>query len=104
MAFDMYVGDRREVIHEHETPLFTLAAASAGDFPQLNALWSRFYSDSSLYPEQAQALVHELLALHARHGGPGGQGGKGMAQTVLRLAAFFSAAACAGRSIRCSGD
>lgn len=101
MAFDMYAKDRHEAIHNQDEYIFSFASEAPHEFPQLNALWSKFYSDFNLYPEQAAALVHELLALHARYGP---QGGKGMALLVLRLAQFFSAAACAKIGVRCAGD
>ena len=101
MAFDMYAAGLRESIDEQDATLFALAAEAPGDFPQLNALWARFYGDVKLDSDQAGALVHELLMLHARFGA---QAGHRFAALVLRLAQFFSAAHRAGAVVRCSGD
>jgi hypothetical protein len=97
----MYAGDRHEAIHDQDEYIFSFALETTGAFPQLEAMWSRFYSEFSLTPEQAGALVHELLLLHKRFGA---QSGKGMAILVLQLAQFFSAAAQSDSTVRCVGD
>lgn len=101
MAFDLYFGEQHEAIHHHEEYIFLLAEEAPGAFPLLESLWSRFYSEFNLTPEQSAALVHELLALHE---GNGAQAGKAMPALVLRLAQFFSAAWRAKASVRCAGD
>ncbi|WP_172205366.1 hypothetical protein [Niveibacterium sp. COAC-50] len=101
MAFDMYAGDRHEAIYDQDEYIFAYVAEAPGAFPQLEALYSRFYSEFSLTPEHAGLLVHELLALHDRFGA---NSGKAQAGLVLRLAQFFSAAARNSICVRCSGD
>lgn len=70
MAFDMYLDKRHEAIGEHEEYIFSLAAEPPRDFPLLGRVWSKFYSDFTLSPEEAATLVHEFLALHERHATP----------------------------------
>ncbi len=101
MAFDLYADGRHEAIGEQDAYVFSLASQAPGDFPQLNALWARFYEVFNIDAEQAGALVHELLVLYARYGA---HAGKGLAPLVLRLAHFFSTAHRTGTAIRCIGD
>lgn len=101
MAFDMYAGERHEAIQSHEEFLFAFSAEATQDFPQLNGLWARFYSDFTLEPEQASELAHEILMLHERYGS---HGGKTFSAMALRLAQFFSYSWRNKIFIRCSGD
>ncbi|MCC6075411.1 hypothetical protein ACFPTX_20705 [Pseudomonas sp. GCM10022188] len=87
MAFDMYAGARHEAIQSHEEYLFAFSAEAITDFPQLNAIRAKFYSDFTLGPEQSSELTHEILTLHERYEN---QGGKAFSATALRLAQFFS--------------
>ena len=97
----MYAGDRHEAIYAQDEYLFAYIAEAPRDFPQLKTLYSHFYSEIRLTPEQAELLVHELLCLHDRFGV---EAGKGLGALVLRLAPFFSAAARNHIGIRCVGD
>ena len=100
MAFDMYAGDRRERIESHEEFLFSLAS-DAPNYPELSALWENFYNSPRLSPQQANAVVHELIALLAANGG---NTNKVLNSVVGRLLPFFSAACRNGHEIRCSSD
>ena len=101
MAFDMYLGDRREKVDDHEEYIFTMAAVEPTKYPQLNSIWSRFYSSFVIDCEEANALVHELLQLHEANASGAN---KSLALLVLRLTQFFSAAARSGGEIKCDGD
>jgi hypothetical protein len=101
VAFDMYLGDRREKIDENEEYIFTMASASAQEYPELLALWSRFYSSFQLSPGQASALIHELLCLLEEQDSPAN---KPLSALVLRLSRFFSAACRSNQPIACAGD
>ena len=101
MAFDMYLGDRREKVEDHEEYIFTMAAAEPSRFPHLNSIWARFYSSFDIDSEQANALVHELLELHETNAAGGS---KSFPLLVLRLTQFFSAAVRASAQVKCHGD
>ena len=101
MAFDMYSGERHEPIRDQDEFLFAFAEQDKGRYPVLLKLWANFYSEFVLTPQEAAALVHELLELHDRHEA---NAGKSMAGLVLRLAKFFSASAVSNVSVRCAGD
>ena len=101
MAFDMYLGDRREKVEDHEEYIFTMAAAEPVKFPHLNSIWAQFYSSFDVDSEQANALVHELLELHETNATGSG---KAFPVVVLRLAEFFSAAVRAKAKVKCHGD
>jgi len=101
VAFDMYLDDRHEAIRDADQYIFSLASEPAGAYPALGAVWSRFYSQFSIEPVEAERLVRELLALYAEHGR---DAGPGYAELTLRLACFFSRAAVSGSAVRCAGD
>ncbi len=97
----MYLGERHEKIDYHEEYIFSLASTSAEHYPELNALWSRFYSSFQLTPSQANALIHELLSLlEEQDPAPN----KPLSALVLRLSRFFSAASRSNQQIKCAGD
>lgn len=101
MAFDMYLGDRREKVDAHEDYIFTMASDAPTSYPQLNSIRSRFYSSFVIEHEQANNLVHELLQLHEENASGAT---KSFASLVLRLTMFFSTAARLGLQIKCHGD
>ncbi len=98
MAFDMYLGDRHEKIDHHEDFIFTLIGD--GDaYPELARIWTEFYSNFVIAPEQANRLVHELILLVAT-----AAENQVLTRLVLRLLPFFSAAYVSGQGIQCHGD
>lgn len=101
MAFDMYAGERSERIDHHEEFLFSLVAADESEYPQLMSIWERFYDGPCLAPEQAGAIVHELIELLSNNGG---EQGSHLAKIVMRLLPFFSFAYKRGLKIKCSSD
>jgi hypothetical protein len=62
MAFDMYLGQRREKIDHHEEFSFELIEDEAM-YPELSRIWEGFYRSPVISPEQANRLVHELIML-----------------------------------------
>ncbi len=62
MGFDLYCGDRQAAIAPFEDFIFSFVV---GDdrFPSLNKLWQQYYSDPTISPDMANALVNELLLL-----------------------------------------
>ena len=101
MAFDMSAGDRQDCIDHPEEYILQLAAEKPAQYPELCDLWVAFYNGPSLSPEQAGALVHELLDLLLAHGGASN---RPMADEVMRLMAFFSHAYRRGLKIDCQSD
>jgi hypothetical protein len=101
MAFDMYFGTRHEKIDTYEEHIFQLVLAAPERFPQLDSIGDRFYSDFSLSPEQANAVIHELLLLLEEQGE---NPEKSLSLLIFRLVQFFSAACRANQDIRCAGD
>lgn len=101
MAFDMRAGDRRENIGHHEEFLFALAQENESHYPELLAVWNAFYSAPRISSADAGALVHELIDLLSSNGG---LSNKPLANTVVRLLPFFSAAHRSQQEIRCSSD
>lgn len=101
MAFDMYLEGQHQAIRGADEYIFTLASESTASYPVLASIWSRFYSQFSLTPEEAERLVHELLRLYGEHET---SAARGFAELTLRLACFFSRASVAGLPIKCVGD
>lgn len=101
MPFDMYANGQHEAIGHQEEFIFALAQEDGQRFPALSALWSAYYDDPLLSPEQAGALLHELIDLLASHGG---MAHKALAHTVVRLLPFFSMACKGGHEIRTESD
>lgn len=99
VAFDMYFGSRREAVFDYEQ--YLLAMAEPARFPQLSTISARFYERFSLSPQQANACVHELLAILDEYGPAGNNA---ISLLVLRLVSFFSAAYRTGENIQCVGD
>ena len=100
MSFDLYCGDRQAAISPFEEFIFSFVD---GDdrFPYLNELWRQYYSDPTISPDMANALVHELLLLKET------LDPTTWAQTQLvgdRLLSFFSAAYREQQTIRCVSD
>lgn len=100
MALDMYFEGQHQAIRDADEYIFTLADSSAA-YPALASIWSRFYSEFSITPEEAGCLVNELLALYSAHTH---DASRGFAELTLRLACFFSKASVAGLTIKCVGD
>ncbi|RYD82425.1 MAG: hypothetical protein EOP84_09430 [Verrucomicrobiaceae bacterium] len=101
MGFDMHAGDRRESIGHHEEFLFSLAQEDESRYPELLAVWHTFYNGPRISWSQAGALVHELIDLLSSNGG---LASKPLANTVVRLLPFFSAAHRTQQEVRCSSD
>lgn len=101
MAFDMYAGDAKESIEHHEEFIFVLATENSSRYPQLSALWDRFYDDPSLSPQQSNSLVHELIDLLTSNGGGVN---KPLANLILRILPFFSRAFQGQTEVRCTSD
>jgi outer membrane cobalamin receptor len=100
MSFELYCGDRRTAISPHEDFIFSFVVDDPR-FPSLNELWQRYYSDPTLSPEMANALVHELLLLKDT------LDAATWARTQWvgdRLLSFFSAAYRERQVIRCTSD
>lgn len=101
MSFDMYANGEHAAIRLHEEFMFTLVQADAQRFPALSALWKVYYDDPVIPPAQANALLHELIALLDKHGGASN---KALSHTVLRLLPFFSMACQGGHEIHTESD
>lgn len=101
MAFDLHAGGRREHIGHHEEFLFTLAQENESRYPELLAVWNAFYSGPRISSARAGAIVHELIDLLSSNGG---LANKPLANTVVRLLPFFSAAYRSQQEVRCSSD
>lgn len=97
MAFDMYLGKKREQIHAHDESLFS-AIAGNPNFPHLNWLWENFYKSPRINPSDSNLLVHELISFK------GSNSDKSIDFLVDRLISFFSDAYVTGGSIVCSSD
>lgn len=101
MALDLYANGQHAAIGLQDEFMFALAAADVQRFPALSALWMAYYDDPALTPEQANALLHELIALLDCYGGISN---KALAHTVVRLLPFFSMASKGGHEIRTESD
>jgi hypothetical protein len=101
MPFDMYANGQHEAIEHHEEFIFALAQADAPRFPALSSLWDAYYDDPRISAAQASALLHELIALLASHGGTAN---KALTNTVVRLLPFFSMACRGGHEITTQSD
>lgn len=101
MPLDLYANDQHAAIGLQDGFLFDLAQADAPRFPALAALWDAFYDDPVIPPEQANALLHELIALLDSHGGTAN---KALTHTIVRLLPFFSMASQGGHTIRAESD
>ena len=101
MAFDMHADGDRQMIGLHEEFIFHLANADEDAFPALMWLWDAYYDSPAISPQQASALMHELLELWARHGA---EGNPALSRLCLRLLRFFSRAARANVTIRTCSD
>ena len=101
MAFDMHADGDQQMIGLHEEFIFQLAQADEDAFPTLMWLWDAYYDSPPISPQQASALVHELLELWARHGA---EDNPALSRLCLRLLPFFSRAARGNATIRTSSD
>ena len=101
MAFDMHADGDHQIIGLHEEFIFHLARADEDAFPTLMWLWDAYYDGPLISPQQASALMHELLELWARHGA---EGNPALSRLCLRLLRFFSRAVRANATIRTSSD
>lgn len=97
----MYASDTREVIGPQEEFIFLHVAKDPSRYPQLAAIWAKFYDDPCLSPPQSGALVHELIDLLACHGGASN---KPLMNVVVRLLVFFSMAFREQVDVRCASD
>jgi hypothetical protein len=100
MAFDMYAGEKHEMIDHHEEFIFSLIKKQS-DYPELDSIWSAFYDDPHLSVNQADLLTHELIALLANNGG---SNNKQLCTVVNRLVEFFSFAYANKIQIKCLSD
>ena len=98
----MSAGGREESIRHGEEYVLQMAADDAARYPQLHALWCAFFDDPRFSPQQAGAMVHELIELLDRHGNGGRE--RGLTYTVSRWLAFFSHAARGGYEIETNSD
>ena len=100
MSLELYCGDRQAAIAPHEDFIFSFVIDDPR-FPDLNELWQQYYSDPTISPAQANALVHELLLLKDT------LDWATWARTQVvgdRLLSFFSAAYREQQVIRCTSD
>jgi len=102
MGFDMSAGEREESIRHGEEYILQMVAEDAKCYPQLYALWRAFFDDPRFSPQQAEAMVHELIELLDRHGNGGRE--RNLTHSVLRWLAFFSYAARGGHEIETYSD
>ncbi len=65
MPFDIYLDEERVFIDHHEEHMFDLINED-DNYPQLNWIWEEFYNGPVIYPNIANDLVHELIALRQR--------------------------------------
>ena len=84
MAFDMYADQMEEKFEHNEEYLFSYIN-ELEEFPILNWIWEEFYKSPRISPDQANAIVHELIYLSTLHSSD-----KQLINTVLRLLPFFS--------------
>lgn len=90
MAFNMYTGERHEVIGDGDELLFQLINdKDRRHCAELLRLSDRFYSNPRISPSQAGALVHKLTYLLVANGGCPN---KTLARIVVRLLPLFSTA------------
>ncbi|MEJ6001230.1 hypothetical protein [Paucibacter soli] len=101
MAFDMFANGNHERIDHHEEFLFALAGENEARYPELLAVWERFYDDPHISARQAGVLVHELIELLTQNGGIAN---KPLAQVAARLLSFFSLAYKSNIEVTCSSD
>ncbi len=101
MAFDMHIADARACVDHHEEFFFTLVEQDEVRYPQLAAIWARFYDDPIISPSQADVVVHKLIDLLTANGGVSN---KPLASVVLRIRPFFSKAYKTRSQVRCVSD
>lgn len=99
MAFDMYCADEHAAIAAHEEYLLVMASQEPQKYPELAQIFERFYDSPTLQPHQANAIVHELIALLAVN-----RADKLLTRLIVRLLPLFSLAYCMDAVIRCSSD
>ena len=91
MAFGMHADGDHQIIGLHEEFIFHLARADEDAFPALMWLWDAYYDSPAISPQQASALMHELLELWARHG-----------VRAIRHSAGCACACCGFSAARCA--
>ncbi|MEO0510935.1 MAG: hypothetical protein AAF065_13880 [Verrucomicrobiota bacterium] len=100
MAFDMKADGLKEAIQHHEEEIFSKILEN-DDYPQLNRIWEQFYDGPQIFPDQANELVHELIALKEEKIC---EEEKHMNYTIDRLISFFSKSYRLKKQIYCISD
>lgn len=90
----------KEAIQHHEEEIFSMIVEDDA-FPQLNRIWEQFYDGPQIFPDHANKLVHELIALKEKRIS---EEEKHMIYTIDRLISFFSKAYTSNKQIYCISD
>jgi hypothetical protein len=99
MAFSMSLAGASEDIGGNEQYFLVMAAAQPRLYPALAAVWNQFYDSRPIAPDDANAIVHELIMLLAANNAD-----RALTQLIVRLLPFFSQAYRTQEPIRCSSD
>lgn len=100
MAFDMYLGEKREAIEYYEEGLFSIVSEDER-FPKLNWLWENFYNGPRIEPNVSNEIVHELIQVRTVFLE---SGDKTSLKCVDRLLPFFSESYKTDTQVRCASD
>ena len=101
MAFDMYFRKERACIDHHEEGLFNVINED-DSYPKLNWIWQEYYDSPLIQPNDANDLVHELLALRSQVTKK--EELKYLTSVIDRLLPFFSRAYKKNEQIKCGSD
>ncbi|MBV1910608.1 MAG: hypothetical protein KUG78_15000 [Kangiellaceae bacterium] len=101
MAFDMFLGKERACIDHHEEGLFAVINDD-DSYPKLNWIWQEYYDSPLIQPNDANELVHELLALRLQVLRKDEL--KYLTSVIDRLLPFLSNAYRENEQIKCGSD
>jgi hypothetical protein len=99
MAFCMFLGATQEAIGHHEEYVLVMVASDVKRYPVLSAVWQRFDQSPQIVPDEANAIVHELIMLLAAN-----HADRALTQLIVRLLPFFSQSYRTQEPILCSSD
>jgi hypothetical protein len=99
MTFSMSLAGASEAIGGNEQYFLVMAAAQPRRYPALAAVWNQFYDSQPIGPDEANAIVHELIMLLAAN-----HADRALTQLIVRLLPFFSQSYRTQEPIRCTSD
>jgi uncharacterized protein YbgA (DUF1722 family) len=99
MAFSMFLGETQEDIDHHEEYVLVMVASHPKRYPVLSSVWHRFDESPQITPDDANAIVHELIMLLAAN-----HADRALTQLIVRLLPFFSQSYRTQEPILCSSD